>query len=128
MATSDTGAERIGRILIGRLRFGCIIGILPEERLRPQRLEIDIELEADFAPAARTDRIADTADYAAVAQRVRALAVENRYELVEKLVADACALVLEQFPSVLAVKITARKPDILPDTEFVGATLEVRRD
>lgn len=117
----------IGRILVGRLRFDCIIGILPQERLETQPLEIDIELTADFRAAARSDRIDDTADYAAVADRVRALAVENRYELVETLVADACRLVLDRFPGVQGVKITARKPQILPDCEFVGASLELTR-
>lgn len=125
---SDAKTPFIGRILVGCLRFDCIIGILPQERLHPQRLELDIELEADFAAAARTDRIEDTVDYAAVAEQIHALAVEHQYELVEKLLTEACALVLEQFPPVRAVKITARKPDILPQTDFVGASLEMRRD
>ena len=125
---SDAAHPLTGRILVGGLRFDCIIGILPGERLEPQPLEIDIELTADFDAAAGSDQIDDTADYAAVIDQVRSLAVENRYELVEKLVADACRLVLNQFPTVRAVKITARKPQIVPECQFVGASLELSRD
>ena len=54
--------------------------------------------------------------------------MERRYELVETLVADACRLVLGRFPTVQAVKITARKPQIVPECRFVGASLELTRD
>ena len=117
----------MGRILIANLTFDCVIGILPSERLNPQPLQLDIELEADFTPAAASDNIEDTADYAAVGSLVRTLAEEKQYQLVEKLVTDACDQVLMHFPTVLSVKITARKPRILADTDYVGASVRKQR-
>ena len=40
-----------------------ICGALPEERERAQPLEIDLDVEADLAPAGWSDVLADTIDY-----------------------------------------------------------------
>ena len=70
----------------------CIIGDLPSERNRLQRLRVDVELVVPDA-AATSDDIADTADYAALAEKVRSALVAAKCRLVEraaKLAAEAC--------------------------------------
>ena len=46
----------IGTILIEALEIICIIGVHPDERVNPQRILVDCELDYDFAAAAPSDR------------------------------------------------------------------------
>jgi 7,8-dihydroneopterin aldolase/epimerase/oxygenase len=117
----------LGTIRIEALHVDCIIGILDSERVTPQRLLVDVELETDFAAAAASDDVADTVNYAEVAESLTRLAVQGRFRLVERFVSDACSGLLESQPRLQRVRITARKPDILPNTQSVGVSLELRR-
>ena len=51
------------------LEVECVIGDLPCERERAQRLLVNVELEVSDR-AAETDDLADAADYAALAERI----------------------------------------------------------
>lgn len=117
----------LGTIRIEALHVDCIVGILDSERATPQRLLIDVELDTDFAPAAASERVTDTVNYAEVADRLCALAIEGRFRLVETFANRACELLLDSYPQLRRVRITARKPDILPAASSVGVSLELRR-
>lgn len=71
----------------------CVIGEMPDERTRLQRLRIDVELDvADTA--AETDALSDTVDYAALTGRIRSALVEAKCRMIEraaKVVRDICA-------------------------------------
>ena len=70
----------------------CIIGERPDERTHPQRLRVDVVLTIDDT-AAETDELADTVDYAALTERIRAALVEAKCRMIEraaKVVADLC--------------------------------------
>ena len=70
----------------------CVIGERPDERTRLQRLTVDVELELD-GRAAETDELADTVDYAALAETVRAALVAAQCRMIEraaKVVCDVC--------------------------------------
>ena len=75
------------------LAVDCVIGDLPDERGREQRLLVDVSLEGDFARAAETDDLADTVDYAALSLRIRASLKTAKCRLVERaaaVVAETC--------------------------------------
>lgn len=116
-----------GTILIDGLTIECVIGILPAERTAEQRLLVDAEMDLDFSAAAAREQVDATLNYAAAADALRALAVEGRFQLVETFVTRACELLLGMHQGVSRVRVTARKPDILPGTAAVGARLELRR-
>ena len=59
-----------GKIIIERLEFQGCCGVTPEERRRPQPLAVDLELDCQTEPAATSDNIQHTVDYAHVADRV----------------------------------------------------------
>ena len=61
----------------------CIIGERPDERIRQQKLSVDVELEIDDA-AAETDCLADTVDYAALAERIRAALAAAECRMIER--------------------------------------------
>jgi dihydroneopterin aldolase len=74
------------------LRLSGICGALPEERVRAQPLEVDLDVVADLGPAGRSDDLADTVDYASVVDAVERVVAEGRPRLLEHLaerIADA---------------------------------------
>jgi 7,8-dihydroneopterin aldolase/epimerase/oxygenase len=73
------------RIELRGLRVLGICGALPEEKNRPQPLEVDLDLEVDLAPAGQTDALADTVDYGALARAAARVATTERFTLLERL-------------------------------------------
>lgn len=76
------------------IEVDCVIGDLPEERTRLQRLRVDAELTVPDV-ASSSDDLADTADYAAVAERLRSALVAAECRMIEraaKVAAEACLL------------------------------------
>lgn len=99
----------------------CIIGDLPEEREREQTLVVDAELEIPDR-AAETDALADTVDYAAAAERVRAALRAAKCRMIEraaKVVRDVCL----SEPKVLAAKVRVVKSGAVPHLESAEVVL-----
>src|ERR1043166_3197398 len=46
------------------------VGVPDEERAKPQRLLVTVEMESDFGPCAAADEISQTIDYFSVSQRL----------------------------------------------------------
>ena len=116
-----------GEVLLEALEVKCIIGILSHERATPQRLLLDVVMNTDFSKAATSDEVVDAVNNAEVADQLKTLAVEHQFWLVEKLVTEACRLILDQHPAVDQVTVTARKPDIMAGSLVVGARLTMNR-
>lgn len=104
----------IGTIELERLPVRCIVGILPRERVEEQQLFLDVSLDLDFARAAASESVEDTVDYAALADRLEALVVEGRFQLLETLVERCARDVLDRHPAVVRVRVTAHKPAAVP--------------
>ena len=96
-------------VFIEQLKVDAILGILPEERTTPQTVLIDLRLETDSRPAAKSKDIKDTLDYAALAERVKALTISGKYLLIETLINDIAELCLIS-PLALGVTVEVRKP------------------
>ena len=95
------------------IEVACIIGDLPEERQREQRLVVDVTLELDLSAAAASDALADTMDYAALTRRIRERLCGAKCRLVER----AAALVLEECLAdarVLRATVAVRKSGCVP--------------
>jgi len=70
----------------------CIIGERADERVRCQRLRVDVELTVE-GRAADSDVLADTVDYAALTEKIRAALVAAKCQMIEraaKIVCDVC--------------------------------------
>ena len=92
-------------IRIVELQLETIIGVLPEERAHSQQLLANLELRVrDIGPAAFTDNVNLTIDYAAVADRVRVLAASHPRHLIETLAEDIATDLLKAFP-ITSVKL-----------------------
>ena len=101
------------------------VGVPDEERTKPQRLLLTVEMESDFSAAAKSDGIADTIDYFAVTQRLLKFGDGKSWKLIEKLAADIADMILAQFkPAVVTVKV---KKFVIPQARHVSVSLTKRR-
>lgn len=98
----------LDRIELRGLRALGICGALPEERDRPQPLEVDVDVSTDLAPAGASDALGDTVDFGLVCQRVEAVVVGERFTLLERL-AQRVADVILDLPGVVEVTVSVRK-------------------
>jgi dihydroneopterin aldolase len=81
------------RIEIRGLRVRGHHGVLPEERRDGQEFVIDVALTVDTRPAAASDDLAQTVDYADLARRLAEVVSGEPVDLVETLaqrLADVC--------------------------------------
>ena len=110
------------RIFITGLEFDAIIGVLPHERTTAQPLRVDLELEADTARAALSKNLADTVDYAKVAEAVVAHCQAAEALLLETLAADIAGLALAE-KGVAGVRVRIAKPRAVAAAEAVGVEI-----
>ena len=108
-------------IIIQELEVHCRVGVTEQERSRPQRLQLTLEIGADFSRAAAADDLARTIDYYAVVQRLRPWGEGKSWRLIETLASEAAELILAEFKAV-SVTVEVRK-FIVADTRYVAVRL-----
>ncbi len=96
-------------ILIRDLELETIIGTLPDERTRRQKLILNLEIGTDLAVAGRSDDLHDSIDYSMIEARIKELVEASEFFLLEKLGETVCGAVLE-FHGVWQVVLTIDKP------------------
>ena len=102
------------------------IGILPAERLAPQRVIINVEIYLPDPGRFASEDIADYVSYADVFEEIKALQTGGQHiELVENLAETVAGIVLNQ-KGVRRVIVTIAKPDIIAEAGSVGVTIERR--
>jgi 7,8-dihydroneopterin aldolase/epimerase/oxygenase len=109
------------------LQIDCIIGIYEHERTKAQPLVVDVELDYDFATAARSDAIRDAVDYDLVAVGIAGLARERGFNLIETMAEEAAAMLLRSLVQVQAVRLEIRKPDAVPEAACAFVRVERTR-
>jgi len=98
------------RIELRGLRALGAHGALPEERVRSQPFEVDLDLFVDLSEAGRTDELADTVDYGRFAAAAVAVLEGPHVELIETLAERVAATVLAAAGErAQAVTVTLRK-------------------
>ncbi|MBE9533283.1 MAG: dihydroneopterin aldolase [Proteobacteria bacterium] len=97
------------KIFLNNLDIDTIIGIYDWERETLQTLSFDLEMDWDISKAAKSDDIADTLDYGAIATSIVTFVEASRYQLIETLAEDLCALLLNNYP-IPKLKLTLSKP------------------
>ena len=113
-------------IVIRDLRVEALIGIHRRERHVHQIVSIDLEIGVPGTAVFASDKVSDTIDYEQVALRIRELATSTHFRLVETFADRIATLLLNDFGAPW-VKVSAAKLGILPNTKFVGVTIERRR-
>lgn len=116
------------RVELRGLRVSGVCGVLPEEQIRAQPLEIDLDLHLDLAAAGRSDALDDTVDYGAVVEAVAQRVEIGKHQLLEHLAERLADEVLEQ-PRVEAVTVAVRKlrPPVRQHLSTAGVRITRRR-
>jgi len=109
-------------ILIKGLRFDCIVGIHPDERINPQPLQLDLEIGTDISAAAVTEDIRATMDYGEIAIAVEAFVKDRQFLLLETLAEQTTAMIRDRW-SVSSVKLTVLKPRAIPHADAAGISI-----
>lgn len=115
----------MSKIKIVDLEVFLNVGVTDEERAKPQRLLLTVEMEFDFSSAATSDRVARTIDYCAVVQHLLKFGEGRSWKLIEKLVTDVADEVLSKFqPQATSVEV---KKFVIPQARYVSASLTKSR-
>lgn len=114
-------------IFLREFRVDAWVGIYDWEKLRPQGLELDVEIGIPGPDAGRSDDIRDTVHYGQVAERFRAELAERRFGLLEALAEHLCAIVTQEFKAPW-VRLSVAKLGHIRGVRRVGVTLERRRE
>jgi len=113
------------RLQIRDLRARAVLGVKEPERAAPQPVLVDLLLELDLEPAARSDRLEETVHYGELSRAVLAHVEKTSFHLIEALARSICRFVLDRHPRVQAVTARVAKPSALPGGASVAA--EMRR-
>lgn len=109
-------------IRIEGLKVAALIGVFPHERGRPRPLTVDVALSVDLRQAGASDALADTVDYGALAEELKAIAAASSYALLESLAEEMATACLSR-AGVMSVEITIRKGGAVPGTTSVAVTI-----
>ena len=109
-------------IQIAGLEITAIVGISQAERVKEQKILLDLEIHTDIRPAARSKVIGDTVDYSYLASEAERIIQHGKYLLLETLAEDVCEYCLSQ-PRDSSIDLSVKKPDALSKAEFVGVRI-----
>ena len=98
----------MGKIFLNRLNLCTIIGTLEHERLHPQQLLLDVEIELDMTRAAKSDELCDALDYSALEQEIAATVENSSFKLLEALLGAVGSLIIAH-PEVRHCKVNITK-------------------
>ena len=111
------------RVFIRDLVLPCLIGIHPHEKATPQRVRLNVDLEARKPPGRFDERYETIVDYETITNGIKALLGRGHIDLVETLAEDI-AVVCLQNRRVLKARICVEKIDIISEAAGVGVEIE----
>jgi 7,8-dihydroneopterin aldolase/epimerase/oxygenase len=114
------------RIVLTGLRVRGHHGVFEHEKVDGQDFLVDLTVWIDLDMASRTDDLADTLDYGALARRVAEIVGGPSRNLIESVGADVAEEVMAD-PRVHAVEITIHKPAAPISLPFADVAVTVRR-
>ena len=115
------------RITLSSMRYEGVIGATEEERVFPQMLEVDLEIETDLAVASATDALADTVDYGPLVALTERTVEGSTFTLLEGLAGALATSVLATSPAIAAVTVRVRKLAVPMDVSMDFAQVEIHR-
>jgi len=110
----------MSKIAIFDLEVFYRVGVTAEERAKPQRLLLTVDMDLDFSSAAVTDRLERTINYQAVADDLLKFGEGRSWKLLEKLVANVADRILAEYKPE-AVVVECKKFSI-PQARFVSVS------
>ena len=112
----------IRRLIFDAIECQCRIGAYDHERLGPQRVVIDIELELSAETEPGRDHLDDTLNYDLVRDTVLQIAQSQHFDLQETLARELYDA-LGSLLGVAAVRVRTAKPDAYEDCREIAYEL-----
>ena len=101
------------------------VGVSDEERSRPQRLLLTIDIKFDFSAAAVSGRVGRSIDYSEVARHLFKLGESRSWRLIESVATDVAEKILSEFhPENVTVEV---KKFSIPEARYVSVSLTKQR-
>jgi len=115
----------MSKIAIVDLEVFYCIGVTDEERAKPQRLLVTLDITFDFSTAAVSDRIEKTINYQTVVQELINFGQGRSWRLVERLVSNIAEKIMVQYnPHAVTVEV---KKFPIPQARYVSVSLTKSR-
>ena len=125
LTSGGYGAGSMDRILVPGLRALGVHGVLPEEKVRAQPFEVDLELLVDLRAAGESDDLNDTVSYADVIENVERVITHERFELIERLatrIAEVCKA--DERVTSVVVEVRKLRPPVPSEVRHVAVRIE----
>ena len=117
------------RIYLHGMVFEGRHGVTDEERLEPQQIEVDLDVELDLRRAGTSDDLAQTVDYTDLFEICRQVVEDRSFHLLEGIAEAITDGVLRARPEIDAVNAVVKKPGapLAGMVEHAGVRIERRR-
>lgn len=113
-------------VFVRDLDLMASIGIYATEKVKPQRIIVNIDLSVHEGEGPNDDDIGHVVSYEVVVKKVEAILAEGHINLVETLCEKIAAACLKD-RRVVAARVRVEKPDIIPNARSVGVEIERTR-
>jgi FolB domain-containing protein len=111
----------MAKITIVDLEVFYCVGVPDEERAKPQRLLLTVDMSVDFTSAVASDRVERTINYQTVVDKLLKFGEGRSWKLIEKLASSIADWVLAEY-SPDAVMVEVKKFSI-PQARFVSVSM-----
>ncbi len=117
------------RLELRALHLDAPVGVLESEKLAPQPIRIDLDVELDLSAPGASDDLNDTVDYAAIVALAEAVAQSKHHELLESIGEEIAqgALGLDARIDAVEVTVTKLHPPVPQNLGTVAAVRRVSR-
>jgi 7,8-dihydroneopterin aldolase/epimerase/oxygenase len=118
-----SAGARVRHVFVRDLDLMALIGIYDHEKVKPQRIVVNVDLSVQEAEGPMSDDIDHVVSYEIVVKKIETIVAAGHVNLVETLAekfAEACL----RDKRVLAARVRIEKPDIIPNARSVGVEIE----
>ncbi|GAK30619.1 dihydroneopterin aldolase [Weissella oryzae SG25] len=114
------------KIKINKMQFHSHIGVLAEEKILGQQIEVDLQVETNFDFSGQ-DQLTESLSYVDFYTATKQIVDASRVDLIEKLAFDIIQTIKQQDPTrIAAVEVHVRKLAVPIDGIFANTEIEMR--
>ena len=118
-----SAAGGLRHVFVRDLDLMATIGIYDQEKIKPQRIIVNIDLSVSEGTNPGADDIRNVVSYEIIVKKVEAIIAQGHVNLVETL-AELFAAACLKDRRVMAARVRIEKPDIIPNAKSVGIEIE----
>ena len=118
-----SATRRLRHVFVKDLELEALVGVYDEEKVKPQRIVINIDLSVSEGDNPVADDLKNVVSYEIVVQKVERIIAQGHVNLVETL-AELIAAACLTDRRVLAARVRIEKPDVIKSARSVGVEIE----